>query len=156
MKQRPIGPETLDLEISVRNRYRDSTATREKVFIIAIEVVTSVQRRRRWSAVEKKPMVGRRSAGDDHLCCGPEVWNLSEPGIPLAHACNEGALSAVAANEGVVPASEVKELKKQIRELQLFLGRKMMEAEILKEAVRLVGKKKLIWHMPLLAGDDSR
>jgi transposase len=69
---------------------------------------------------------------------------------------DEGALSAVGADEGVVPASEVKELKKQIRELERLLGRKTMEVEILKEAVRIAREKKLILRVPLLPEDDSR
>ena len=68
----------------------------------------------------------------------------------------EGALSAVGADEGVVPASEARELKKQIRELQRLLGKKTMEVEILKEAVRIAREKKLISRVPLLPEDDSR
>ena len=47
----------------------------------------------------------------------------------------EGALSAVGADESFVPASEFRELKKQVRELERLLCRKTMEVEILKEAV---------------------
>jgi transposase len=68
----------------------------------------------------------------------------------------EGALSAVGADEGVVPASEARELKQQIRELERLLGRKTMEVEILKEAVRIGREKKLISRIPLLPEDDSQ
>ncbi len=44
----------------------------------------------------------------------------------------EGALVAAGAEEQVVPLSEVKELKSEIRELQRLLGKKTMEVEILK------------------------
>ena len=47
----------------------------------------------------------------------------------------EGSLTAVAAREQVVPASELAAAIKQIKELQRFLGKKTMEVEILKEAV---------------------
>jgi len=53
----------------------------------------------------------------------------------------EGAFSAVRANEGVVPKSEVKVLKARIRELERMLGRKTMEAEILKEALEIAREK---------------
>jgi transposase len=62
----------------------------------------------------------------------------------------------VGADEGVVAASEVKELKRQIREMERLLGRKTMEVEILKEAVRIAREKKLISRVPLLPEDDFR
>ena len=51
-----------------------------------------------------------------------------------------GAATAVAANEDVVPASQLREAYSRIRELERLLGRKQMEIEIL-EAARDVGKK---------------
>lgn len=47
----------------------------------------------------------------------------------------EGSLTAVAAGEDVVPASELATALKQLRELHRLLGKKTMEVEILKEAV---------------------
>lgn len=47
----------------------------------------------------------------------------------------EGSLAAVTAGEEMVPSSELAAANKQIRELQRLLGKKTMEAEILKEAV---------------------
>lgn len=47
----------------------------------------------------------------------------------------EGSLTAVAAVEQVVPASELASAMKQIKELQRLLGKKTMENELLKEAV---------------------
>ena len=46
-------------------------------------------------------------------------------------------------NEKVVPEREVKELKDRIKELERVLGRKTMEAEILKDALRSAGEKKV-------------
>ncbi len=68
----------------------------------------------------------------------------------------EGALVAIAADENVVPASEVKQLKSQIRDLERLLGKKTMEAEILREAIRVAREKKLLLRMPLSKKDDSR
>jgi len=67
----------------------------------------------------------------------------------------EGALVAVGADDHVVPASEVKELKAQIRELERLLGRKTMETEILRDAIRIAREKKLLLRMPLLKKDGS-
>nr|WP_199560785.1 IS3 family transposase [Escherichia coli] len=64
----------------------------------------------------------------------------------------EGSLTAVAAGEQVVPASELAAAMKQIKELQRLLGKKTMENELLKEAVEYGRAKKWIAHAPLLPG----
>lgn len=53
----------------------------------------------------------------------------------------EGGIKAVQADDEVVAASELKKLKAHIRELERMLGKKTMEVEILKEAVK-VGREK--------------
>ncbi|MFI3533141.1 IS3 family transposase [Escherichia coli] len=55
----------------------------------------------------------------------------------------EGSLTAVAAGEQVVPASELAAAMKQIKELQRLLGKKTMENEFLKEAVEYGRGKKV-------------
>ncbi|EFO4104687.1 IS3 family transposase [Escherichia coli] len=55
----------------------------------------------------------------------------------------EGSLTAVAAGEQVVPASELAAAMKQIKELQRLLGKKTMENEIIKEAVEYGRGKKV-------------
>ncbi|MBO4178697.1 IS3 family transposase [Escherichia coli] len=55
----------------------------------------------------------------------------------------EGSLTAVAAGEQVVPASELAAAMKQIKELQRLLGKKTMENELLKEAVEY-GRAKMM------------
>ncbi|WP_273829058.1 IS3 family transposase [Pseudomonas sp. SBT1-2] len=64
----------------------------------------------------------------------------------------DGSLSAVSAGEAVVPASELADALKQIRELQRMLGKKTMEAEILKEAVEIARSRKLDCALTLVAG----
>ena len=54
----------------------------------------------------------------------------------------EGSREAVEADDDVVSAAEVRDLKKQIRELQRVLGKKTLEVEILREAVELARRKK--------------
>ena len=52
-------------------------------------------------------------------------------------------LTATAAEEEVVPASEYRALQSQVKELQRLLGKKTMEGEILKEALEIAtGSKK--------------
>ena len=54
----------------------------------------------------------------------------------------EGGLQAVRANDDVVPASRVRELEAKVRELERLLGRKTMEAEVLREALERARPKK--------------
>ncbi|MFO4555161.1 IS3 family transposase [Klebsiella pneumoniae] len=80
------------------------------------------------------------------------IQQTMEPGMNVSHVARlhgiqpsllfkwkkqyqEGSLTAVAAGEDVVPASELTAALKQVRELQRLLGKKTMEVEILKEAV---------------------
>ena len=51
-----------------------------------------------------------------------------------------GAATGVAANEEVVPASQLREAYARIRELERALGRKTMEVEILRAAQEVVKK----------------
>ena len=67
----------------------------------------------------------------------------------------KGALTAVSAGESVVPASELAAARAQIAQLQRMLGKKTMEAEILKEAVEFAREKKWIARSPLLGKDDQ-
>ena len=67
----------------------------------------------------------------------------------------EGALTAVTAGESVVPASELAAARAQIAQLQRMLGKKTMEAEILKEAVEFAREKKWIARSHLSGKDDQ-
>lgn len=125
--------------------------------MVPIEVITSVQRRRRWSAVEKKAMVRQAEQPGMSISAVARKYGIHPNQLfRWRKLAEEGALSAVGADEGVVPASEVKELKRHIRKLERLLGKKTMEVEILKEAVRIAREKKLISRVPLLAKDDIR
>jgi transposase len=118
------------------------------------EVLAS-ERRRRWAASEKVAM----------------VRETYEPGMTVSlvarrHGVNPnqvfhwrkleriGALTAVSAGETVVPAAELEAARRQIRELQRLLGKKTLEAEILREAVEVARERKWIARSPLLPGDD--
>ena len=61
----------------------------------------------------------------------------------------EGGEAALQANEAVVSVTEVIRLEKKIAELERILGKKTHEIEILKAAVDLGRKKKLISQSPL-------
>ena len=67
----------------------------------------------------------------------------------------EGGKQAIQADDDVVAASEVRELKRQIQELEWVLGKKTLENEILRDAVELAHQKKLISRLPSLPRDDT-
>ena len=67
----------------------------------------------------------------------------------------EGSLVAVGANESVVPASELQEAMRRIKQLEGALGRKTLENEILKVAVGFAKPKKWIARLPVLPGDEQ-
>lgn len=122
------------------------------------EVLSGRERRRRWTAAEKLAL----------------VQETYEPGVTVSlvarrngiapnqlfswrRLASQGALTAAGAEEPVVPASEYRALQGQVRELQRLLGKKTLEAEILKEALEIAGdsKKRLLRHVSL-PKDGSR
>ena len=124
-----------------------------------VEIITSVQRRRRWTASEKVRI----------------VEETFEPGMTVSLVARrhghgvapnqlftwrrlvvEGALTAAGSGEQVVPASDYRALQSQVRELQRLLGKKTLEAEILKEALEhATGSKKQL-RQPPSPKDGSR
>lgn len=122
-----------------------------------IEVVTvSEERRRRWSVQDKAALVKETYEP------GMSVSLVARKhGISASQLFNwrklerEGALVAVHSGESVVPASELAAARAQIAQLQRMLGKKTMEAEILREAVELAREKKWIARSPLLDKDGQ-
>jgi transposase len=121
-----------------------------------VEVITSVQRRRRWTAEQKRAMVLETEQPGMSLSAVARKYEVHPNQLfRWRKLMQEGALSAVRADEEVVPISEVKELRTRVRELERLLGRKTMEVEILKDAVRIAREKKLISRIALLKKDDT-
>ena len=54
---------------------------------------------------------------------------------------DECSLAGLDAGENVVPQSEARQLQAQVRELERLLGRKTLENEVLRDAVRLAREK---------------
>jgi transposase len=67
---------------------------------------------------------------------------------------SEGGKEAIRADDEVVSKAEILSLQRQIRELQRVLGKKTLENEILREAVKLAHEKKLISRLPSLPDED--
>ena len=121
-----------------------------------IEVITSVQRRRRWSVAEKIRIVQECEQPGMSVSYVARKYDIA-PNLLFRwrRLMREGGLSAIQANEQVIGASEVRRLKNRIRELERLLGKKTMENEILKEAIEIAREKKLISRVPLLPEDDT-
>jgi transposase len=121
-----------------------------------VEVITSVQRRRRWTVAEKLQMVEETELPGMSVSYVARKYGVSPSQLfTWRKLAREGKLSAIRAGEEVVAASEVRELKARIRELERLLGKKTLENEILKDAVRIAREKRLISGVPLLPGEDT-
>ncbi len=108
-----------------------------------VEVITSVAGRRYRPAHEKLRIV------EESLVPGKSVSAVARrngvaPDLLFRWRClmAEGGAMAVEKNEPVVGASEVRKLEERVRQLERMLGRKTMEAEILREALDKAGAKK--------------
>jgi transposase len=101
-----------------------------------VEVVTSVQRRRRWTPEQKLEIVKQTNEPGSSVSLVARQHGLTAAQLfQWRKAYLEGSLVAVGANETVVPASELQEAMRRIKQLEGALGRKTLENEILKEAV---------------------
>ncbi len=69
----------------------------------------------------------------------------------------QGSLTAVGSGQEVAPASDYRALQNQVRELHRLLGKKTLEAEILKEALEhAMGSKQQLRLPPSPPKDGSR
>ena len=120
-----------------------------------VQVITSTETRRRWSPSEKRSIIQETSEFGQSISSVARKYGIAPSQLFYWRRVMEsGALTAVGANEEVVPASEVRALKAQLRQLERILGQKTVQIEILKEAVTLAREKKLIPRAPLLGLDD--
>lgn len=119
------------------------------------EVLSGVQRRRRWTPEEKVriveetylPGMSVSLVARRHGIGGSQIFTWRR-------LMAQGALTAATAGEEVVPASEYRALEQQVRELHRLLGKKAMENELLREAVsRAAGPKKLLLRSTSLLRD---
>ena len=121
------------------------TITKEKV-----HVVTSVERRRRWSTEEKRSIIQETYLPGMSVSLVARKYDINPCQLlTWRRLMEDGAIEGIRAEEAVVPRSQVKELEKRVRELERMLGRKTLENEILREAVKLAREKKLISRQPL-------
>ena len=121
-----------------------------------VEVVTSVQRRRRWTPEQKLEIVKQTNEPGSSVSMVARQFGITAAQLfQWRKAYLQGSLMAVGANETVVPASELQEAMRRIKQLEGALGRKTLENEILKEAVDFAKAKKWIARSPVLPGASS-
>jgi transposase len=121
-----------------------------------VEVVTSVQRRRRWTPEQKLEIVKQTNEPGSSVSMVARQFGISAAQLfQWRKAYLQGSLMAVGANETVVPASELHEAMRRIKQLEGALGRKTLENEILKEAVDFAKAKKWIARSPVLPGGEQ-
>jgi len=121
-----------------------------------VEVITSVQRRRRWTAEQKKAMVEEAEQPGNSISSVARKYEVHPNQLfKWRRLIHEGGLQAAQSEEPLVPVSEVKNLRKQVRELQRLLGKKTMEVEILRDALEIAREKKLISRIPLLEKEST-
>ena len=121
-----------------------------------IEVLSGPERR--WSTAEKLSIIQETYEPDATVSIVARRYGIQPNQLfTWRKLATRGALTATAAEEDVVPASEYRALHNQVKELQRLLGKKTMEGEILKEALEIAtGPKKHLLRSLSLPKGSSR
>ena len=107
------------------------------------EVLRGPERRRRWAAAEKIAIVAETHEPGVTVSLVARRHGVAPNQVfSWRRLAAQGALTAAGAEEEVVPASDYRALQIQLRDAQRLLGKKIMEAEILKEALDIAGGQK--------------
>lgn len=127
----------------------------EHVLMSEIEIITDGGRRRRWSAAEKLRIV------EETLDEGASISVVARrngvaPNLLYRwrRLMLDGGAVAVSEDDDVTSNRTVRQMEERIRELERQLGRKTLEAEILREALDKARSKKptLLARSPLTDG----
>ena len=127
----------------------------EHVLMSEIEIITDGGRRRRWSAAEKIRIV------EETLDEGASISVVARrngvaPNLLYRwrRLMLDGGAVAVSEDDDVTSNRTVRQMEDRIRELERQLGRKTLEAEILREALDKSRSKKptLLARSPLTVG----
>ena len=120
-----------------------------------VEVITSVQRRRRWTTEEKVRIVDETYLPGNSVSIIARRHGISANQLfTWRRLMARGAFTVAGAGEEVAPVSELRAAHLQIRELQRLLGKKTHENELLREAVeRVAAPKKLPLRVSSWPGD---
>ena len=120
-----------------------------------VEVFSGIQRRRRYSVDQKLAVLQEASQPGMTISYVARRHGIS-PSLIFGwrRRMTEGGKEAIRADDAVVARAEVRALERRIQELERVLGKKTMENEILREAVKIAQEKKLISPLPSLPDGD--
>lgn len=121
-----------------------------------VEVFSGIQRRRRYSLDQKLAVLAEAAQPGMSISFIARKHGIS-PSLLFGwrRRMTEGGKEAVRADDEVVASAELRAAQKRIRELERVLGKKTLENEILREAVKIAHEKKLISRLPLLPEEDT-
>jgi transposase len=116
------------------------------------------KRNRRFFSVEEKLKILRETeAPDNSISIVSRKYGIHMTQLyRWRNLTKSGQIEAMQSEEEVVRISELKALQKKIQELERILGKKTVQIEILKEAVTIARKKKLISQELLQGVDDFK
>ena len=122
-----------------------------------IEVITSVQRRRRYTGQEKAQFVAMTMQPGSSVSSVARQYGIT-PSLLFKwkKLMQDGGVTAVEANDQVVSVSDYNSLLKKVKQLEQMLGRKTVEAEILKDALEIAAAKKFISPIVLSPPDSTQ
>ena len=121
-----------------------------------VEVFSQIQRRRRWSVDQKLAILAEAAQPGMSISYVARRHGISSSMVfGWRRRMTEGGKEAVRADDEVVARAEVRELQKRIGELERVLGKKTLENEILREALKVAQEKKLLSHLPSLPEGDT-
>lgn len=129
----------------------------EHVLMTEIEIITDGGRRRHWTAADKVRIVEETLDGRDSISVVARRNGVA-PNLLYRwrRLMLEGGSVAVAGDDEVTSNKVVRQLEDRIRELERQLGRKTLEAEILREALDKSRSKKQILPGRSLLKEDFR
>lgn len=120
-----------------------------------IEVFDTVEKRRRWTPEEKQALLREAEQLGNSISSVARKYGVSPSQVfNWRKQFQKGGTVSVRANDEVVPAADHKAALNRIRELERQLGKKTMEAEILKEAIQMAREKKLLSRAQLQKAED--
>lgn len=91
------------------------------------KLITSVERRRRWSLEEKKQIIEETYQNGQSVSQVARRYGITPSQLfAWRRQMEQGALQGISSGEELVPKSQVKEMEKRIRELERILGKKTL------------------------------
>ena len=121
-----------------------------------VEILSSIQRRRRYSLDQKLAVLAEATQPGMSISYVARRHGISPSLLFLwRRRMTEGGKEAVRVDDQVVGSAEVRALEKRIRDLERVLGKRTIENEILREALKVAHEKKLISQLPSLPEGDT-